>query len=148
MKNKNKMKKYIIFALLITTFYSCEKEVDYVNYNVHVANFDSVDYQLQYNNNNKTIDTVLIAYSDEKIYSEELSDTVFHELISLLPEYTDEEFFEVVRSLKVFRIIEGDTIYYRGSEDYSLDKNNWQFSYTEGSGGAGRYEYFLRLGVD
>jgi hypothetical protein len=141
------MKKYIIFALLITTFYSYEEEVDYVNYNVHVANFDTVvDYQLQFNNNNKTIDTVLLAYSDEKIYSVELSDTVFNELISLLPEYTDEEFSEVVRTLKIFRIIEGDTIYYRGSEDYSLDKDNWQISYAKGSGGTGRYEYFLRLG--
>lgn len=139
------MKKYLIYSLLFTTFLSCERMVGEINYRLSVRNDSNIEYQVQYNNN-RIIDTVLVAYVDVKP-TVRLSYVRFAEQDLELPKYTNEQFLEEVKSLKVFRIIEGDTIYYGGSIDYSLNEDNWYYFYNEDSG-IGLHDYILRLGID
>lgn len=139
------MKKFKFIVVIIASIlvYSCEK-VENTSYSIHLANFDSVDYQVQYNYNN-TIDTILTAYSEDKISGLYLFDKVFYDQI--LFEYTEDEFLDKIKTLKIFRISDGDTIYYGDSISYSLELDNWHYDYSEDDG-YGLYEYFLRLGID
>lgn len=135
----------VMLTFLALFLFSCEK-IENTSYSIALANLDSVDYHLQYFGNNKMIDTVLLSIMNNdgpKVLG--LLDTTFYDQV--LPEYTNEEFLEKVKTLKIFRLIDGDTVYYGGSVDYCLNKDNWGYSYGEDYV-YGMHHYFLRLGRD
>jgi hypothetical protein len=139
------MKNAIIYFLLVASIFSCEK-IERTTYWTHVSNYDSVDYQLQYQYKDTIIDTLLTAYAYNHLDRINLS---FDrgDINQVLPAYTKEEFLEEFRTLKIFRMVGGDTVYYGGSKDYCLDKDNWYYDYSEDYVYR-RHEYFLRLGRD
>lgn len=136
-----------MLTFLALFLFSCEK-IENTSYSIALANLDSVDYHLQYFGNNKMIDTVLLSIMNNdgpKVLG--LLDTTFYDQV--LPGYTNEEFLEKVKTLKIFRLIDGDTIYYGNSRDFCLNKDNWRLIYSEDSFfGYGGYNYFLRLEKD
>tara|TARA_B110000003_G_scaffold133975_1_gene135948 strand:+ start:1203 stop:1622 length:420 start_codon:yes stop_codon:yes gene_type:complete len=139
------MKNAIIYSLLVASLFSCEKN-EHTTYRIFVSNHDSVDYQLQYQYKDIIIDTFLTAYAYNNV---ELIDLSLNRGIEdqVLPAYTKEEFLEEVQTLKVFRMVGGDTVYYGGSVDYCLNKDNWDYHYAEDYVYA-IHEYALRLGKD
>lgn len=93
------------------------------------------------------IDTVLLANPNEYDRFFKLLDTTFYDQEMILREYTNDEFSEKVKTLKIFRLIDGDTIYYGGSRNYCLNRVNWKLIYGEDYTYAG-YDYFLELGKE
>ncbi|MDA3823251.1 MAG: hypothetical protein PF450_11675, partial [Bacteroidales bacterium] len=88
---------------------------------------------------------VISAYTDDWVSGVILFEEVFYDQI--LPKYSEDEFLEKLKTLKVFRISERDSVFYGNSANYCLEMENWHIDYSEDDG-FGRYEYFLRLGFD
>ena len=139
------MKNAIIYFLLVASLFSCEK-IERTTYRILVSNYDSVDYQVQYQYKDTIIDTLLTAYAYN---NKDFINLSFNRGTDdqVLPAYTKEEFLEEVQTLKVFRMVGGDTLYYGGSVDYCLNKDNWEYHYAEDYVYA-IHEYALRIAKD
>lgn len=149
--------KLTVLTSLMFFLFSCGKsevteETVHVYHQIGVINYDSISYNLLYYNisESDSINTTIVRDEPEEEPSIFWIDfTAFKNVNELLPQYTDEEFLEKVKTLKVFRndLLSQDTVYYGGSENYILDKENWFYSDTLTNGNVNHY-YIFRFGID
>lgn len=142
-----KVKKLMLLPLVLFMF-SCEERVLFDGYELRVQNFldttgTGLRYQVVYNNKD-TINQILHPADSPGQYSALLYDTSVESPMGPIPPLSNEEFSEIVRTLQVFRVLDGDTLYFGGSPDYCLDKNNWDYYYIKDSG-YHVHRYYLTL---